>query len=257
MGESAMVSIVIPTCNAEKGIATTLEDYISYFSAEHHQDFEIIVVTNGCVDRTPKIVNEYSSKFPQVRSKEIEERIGKGGALMEGFKMACGDVIAFVDADESTSPEELHKLIKELGENVGAIASRWLPGSNILVKQALTRRIASRGFNLLVRLLFGLSFTDTQCGAKAFKRHAVEELLPRLRMTNFAFDVELLHGLNKSGYKVKEIPITWEEKQGSTLNLKKAIPAMFLAVVMLRILNSPFKRIAENRLYGSILRKVR
>lgn len=252
-----MLSIIIPAYNAERLIATTFNDYAVYFSTEYHQDFEIIVIVNGCTDRTSEIVLEHCAKFPQVTSKQFEKKLGKGGALIEGFKIARGDILAFVDVDGATRPEELHKLIKGLGASDGAIGSRWLTGSNMLVKQPLPRRIASRGFNLLVKLLFSLPFKDTQCGAKVFKKHAIDEVLARLQTTNFAFDVELLYRLKKGGYKVDEVPIIWEDRLGSTLNLKRAVPTMFLAVLRLRILDSPLKRLARVPLWGYVYKKLK
>ncbi len=247
-----VLSVIMPAHAEEARIAKTLKDYDIYFSKEYHQNFEMTVILDGCVDRTVEIVNEYSSQFSQIKSKTFEQRLGKGGAIREGLKIANGDIILLVDADGATTPKELDKLIVELSDNDGAIGSRWLPESNILRKQSLARRVASRGFNLLVRILFGLPFADTQCGAKAFKKQVVDEVLNQLETTNFAFDVELLYRLKKRGYKIKEVPITWEDKGKSTLDLKSTIPTMFFAVVRLRVLNSPFKRVIENRLSAFI-----
>jgi len=168
--KKSMLSVIMPAYKEEARIAKTLEDYVIHFSKEYHQDFEMIVILDGCIDRTMEIVNEYSIKFPQIKSKTFEQRLGKGGAIREGLKIANGDIILLVDADGATAPKELDKLIVELSDNDGAIGSRWLPESNILRKQSLARRAASRGFNLLVRILFGLPFADTQCGAKALKK---------------------------------------------------------------------------------------
>ena len=242
-----MISIVIPAYNAEGMIATTLEDYLIHFSKEYPQGFEIIVVPNGCTDRTTEIVDDYCDKFPQVRSESFEEKLGKGGALIKGLGMACGDIVAFVDADGATTPKELHKLIKGIEGVDGVIGSRWLPGSNILAKQPLMRRIASRGFNLLVRLLFGLPYKDTQCGAKVFKRYAIAQTIDDLETPGFAFDVDLLYKAKKKGFVIKEAPIVWEDKLDSTLDLKTAIPNMFLALIKLRLSNSPFKYAAKHR----------
>lgn len=247
-----MLSIIIPAYNEEGRIAKTLEDYVIYFSKEYHQDFEAIVISDGCIDRTVAIVNECSDRFPQIRSKSFKQKIGKGGAIREGLKIANGNIILLVDADGATAPKELNKLILELRDNDGVIGSRWLPESNILKKQSLARRAASRGFNLLSRTLFGLPFRDTQCGAKVFKKQVVDKVLNQLETANFAFDVELLYTLKKRGYKIKEVPITWEDKRGSTLDLTRTIPRMFFAVVRLRLLNSPFRCVIGKHLFAFI-----
>jgi len=244
---SNKVFIIIPSYNEEKRLGGTLDSYANYFSKSGMDDFEIMVVCNGCHDATPQIAADFSRRFPQIKVLNIPEKIGKGGALIRGMEMACGDTVAFVDADESTTPEELHKLIKEMGDVEVVIGSRWLPGANILVKQPLSRRIASRGFNLLVRLVLGLHFKDTQCSAKVFTKRAINDVVSQLRTTNFAFDVELLYRLQKVGYQVKEVPVNWENKNGSTLSMRKAIPTMFLTVVRLRLEDSHFMRMMGER----------
>jgi glycosyltransferase involved in cell wall biosynthesis len=236
-----MLSIIIPARDAENEIAKTLEDYVTYFSGVYGQDVEIIVVPNDCSDNTVGIVHEYSKKYPMIRSQVYEGSIGKGGAVIEGFKLARGDNVSFVDADGATGPAELLKLVQALGEHQVAIGSRWMPGSLVLVKQGLARRIASRGFNMLVRLLFGLHFRDTQCGAKAFAKRALDAVLDELETAKFAFDVELLYKLKKRGYSIKEVPIVWENRPQSTLNLQWVIPEMFFAMLKVRLQDSPLR----------------
>lgn len=239
--KKSRLSVIIAAHNEEGRIAKTLEEYAGYFYREYGQDFEIIVIPNGCTDQTLEILNVFRDKFPQTKVKTFQRKIGKGGAIIEGLKLADGDTLLLVDADGATPPTELDKLITELSDNDGAVGSRWLPQSRIVKKQSSARRFASRGFNLLIRALFGLPFADTQCGAKAFRKQAIDGVLDQLETTNFAFDVELLYELKRKGYRIKEVPITWEDIEGSTLNLKRTIPMMFLAVIRLRMLNSPFK----------------
>jgi len=252
-----MLSIVIPVHNGRLSIAKTLDAYVGYFSTECGHPFEILVVPNGCTDGTCQVLEEYTARFPQVVTREFDAKLGKGGAVIEGFRATRGEVLAFVDADGATGPHELHRLINELGDDDGVVGSRWLPGSNVVVKQTLTRRLASRGFNLLVRVLFGLPFKDTQCGAKVFRKPAIDDVLPELHTTDFAFDVELLHRLNRKGYRVREVPTTWEDQDGSTLRVRRAVPRMFLSVIRLRILDSRFRWFARKRIWSYVYRKIK
>jgi len=242
-----MLSIIIPARDAEREIAKTLEDYIAYFGEVYGPDFEIIVVPNDCSDNTVPIVDGYCSKYPVVRSQVCDGSIGKGGAVIEGFKLAQGDIVSFVDADGATGPAELFKLVQALGEHRVVIGSRWMPGSQVLVEQGLVRRVASRGFNLLVRLLFALPFRDTQCGAKVFDKRALDEVLDELETAKFAFDVELLYKLKKRGYGITEVPIVWENRPQSTLNLQWVIPEMFCAMLKVRLLDSPLRLVLKKR----------
>ena len=251
-----MLSIIIPAYNAEKTIGRTLREYVDYFSAEYEGDFEILIVANGCTDRTSDLVLEQCARFPEVRHSSFEGKIGKGGAIIEGFKAVTGDIVGFVDADNSTAPPDLHRLVAQLDTCSGTIGSRWLPTSNVVVKQPLPRRAASRGFNLLVRLAFRLPFADTQCGAKVFKKAAIDDVIHDLKTPGFAFDVELLYRLQQSGHRMKEVPITWKDGDRSTLDLKATVPAMFLAVVRLRLLNSAAGRLVDNQTITAIYRRV-
>jgi len=238
-----MLSIIIPARNAGAEMIKTLDEYIAFFTSKCGQEFEIILIPNNCSDNTADVVKTYCGSYPMLKSKVIEESIGKGGALIEGFRLAKGDIVSFVDADGATGPEELFKLVRQVGEHEVVIGSRWLPGSCILVKQSLIRRVVSRGFNLIVRFLFGLPFRDTQCGAKAFTQKALVDVVGDLKTTKFAFDVELLYKLRKRGYQILEMPTVWENKRQSTLNLWTAVPEMFAALVKIRLLDSPLKRL--------------
>jgi glycosyltransferase involved in cell wall biosynthesis len=230
------LSIIIPAYRAEKYIARTLADYLNYYSSFQNLGFELIVVTSGDSDRTSKIVNGYKRKYPySIKHKNCNGCLGKGIAIVTGFKMARGDILAFVDADESTSPEEMYRIINKLKNCDGVIASRWLPGSRVVVKQPLVRRIASRGFNLLVRLLFGLKFKDTQCGAKVFKKSAIDKIIGELKTTGFVFDVELLHKLKKHGFVVREVQTTWVDRDTSTVHLIRALPNVLWSLLSLRV----------------------
>jgi len=104
----------------------------------------------------------------------------------------------------------------------GVIASRRLKTSKILVKQPIKRRIASKCFNIFVRILFGLPFKDTQCGAKVFKREAILDIINDLETGGFEIDVEILWRLKNNGYIIIEYPITWKHSEGSKFNLNQS-----------------------------------
>ncbi len=97
------LSIIIPACNEENRIQNTLDQYIVFFT-KNYKEFELILIPNACKDKTEEIVREYGENNPNLKYKIVKEKIGKGGALIEGFKIATGDIISFVDADNATSP---------------------------------------------------------------------------------------------------------------------------------------------------------
>jgi glycosyltransferase involved in cell wall biosynthesis len=241
--EKARISIIIPAHNEEKRIGKTLSEYYSYFK-EKSVNFELVVVINACRDKTSEIVKDVSRGKREIIILEFENG-GKGFAIKQGFKDALkrsNSLIGFVDADLSTSPKDFEDLLINLKGYGGIIASRYVKGAKVFPKQPLSRILISRLGNKVINLLFLLSIKDTQCGAKVFKREAIEKTAEKMGLSNWAFDVELLYLIKKQGIKVREFPTVWRDAPGSTLNLKKAgIQALF-AVIQLRIIHSPFRR---------------
>lgn len=223
------ISIVIPAHNEQSRIEPTVVAYARYFTGH-----EIIVVCNGCGDSTPAIVERLSTEYPGIRLLVHARSLGKGGAIVEGIRHASGEIVGFVDADESVAPCDFDHLCAELQDFDAAIASRRVAGARILLKQPIPRRLASRAFNVFVRLVFGLELTDTQCGAKAFRTSAIGAVVDGILSTGFEFDVELLWRLRRQGYSVTEVPITWRHSPGSTFSLLCG-PRMLLSLLRLRL----------------------
>jgi len=238
------LSIIIPAYNEEFRIGKTLGNYLEFISKKI-KEFEIIVVLNNCKDNTLKIVKDFIKKDKRIRYLNFKEAIGKGGAILEGFKIADGELIGFIDADMATPPDAFYDLILNINNYDGIIASRWIKGSKIGEKQPLLKRIGSRGFNFLVKILFNLKFVDTQCGAKLFKKESIKECIKDIGITKWAFDVNLLYSVKRKGYKIKEIPTKWNAVEASHFNLFKAIPEMFLGLIRLRLIYSKFKFIVK------------
>lgn len=239
------LSIIIPAYNEEKRIGATLEDYCTFLNGKLKEGFELYVVLNGCRDKTLEIVQTYAQRFPTVRYVNIIEAIGKGGALIEGFKVVEGDFIGFVDADGATKAVDYAELYEKIGNYDGVIASRWIKGAKIRVKQTVGRRIASRSFNVLVRILFGINIVDTQCGTKLFKKQAIKHVMNELGTTRWAFDIDLLYLLKKHGFQVIEVPAVWNDQTESKLKMHKVIPEMLLAIIRLRLMYSPFSFVVD------------
>ncbi|MEK6974036.1 MAG: dolichyl-phosphate beta-glucosyltransferase [Nanoarchaeota archaeon] len=251
------LSIIIPAYNEEQRIKKTLEAYSNFYSKKLKTGFEIIVVLNGCIDNTLSIVSEYSKKHKFINHYDFKEKIGKGGAIIEGFKAAKGSLIGYVDADLATSPEAFYDLIEKIKGCDGIIASRYLKNSIVNKKQPIQRVIASRIFNVLVRLLFDMKFHDTQCGAKLFKKNAVDSIKNDLGITQFSFDVDLLYRLKLNGFKIIETPTVWNDQKDSKLVLKKTAPNMFFSIMRLRLRYSRLKFIvtAYDKIHDVYLKK--
>ncbi len=210
-------SLVIPAYNEENRI-TPLFDAIPSF------DGELIVVCDG-TDSTAEIVEAIAARREDldIRCLRFESRLGKGGGVFAGLAAARAPCTGYFDADGSTSIGEMVRLFSELGHHDGAIGSRWIPGSRLRVKQGFMRRLESRGFNLIIRLLFGLKFSDTQCGAKVFRKSAIDAVLPKMQSRGFEFDVELLWRMRNAGFDIIEVPIEWQNKGDSRVERRDMI----------------------------------
>lgn len=239
------LSIVIPAYNEEERLPPTLKGYLDYYEPGRPSDYEIIVVVNGSRDGTERVAREFAAQYPSVRVIVEPRAIGKGGAVMMGFEAARGELIGFVDADGATPPFAFDDLANNIGDAGAIIASRWFKESKVYPPQPLKRRIASRIFNFFVRWFFKVKIRDTQCGAKILTREAVRAVLPKIGITRWAFDVDLLFKLRREHFKIVEHPTTWHDVGGSQLKIGRASTEMFIAIVRLRLLYSPFKFIVD------------
>ncbi len=227
------ISLVIPAYNEEHRIGNTLKAYHSFLSKKY-KDFEIIVVTDGITDGTEKITKDIAAKRGNIRLLKFKERLGKGGAVLKGFKAAKGEIIGFTDADSSVSPKEFNKLLIALPDYDCVAGSRYAKGAIQLEKQPPEVRAASRAFNLIVNLLFGLDMKDTQCGGKVFRKDILKKVVPKMITTDFSFDVELLWRVDKIG-RVKEEPLIWEHEADNSKSALRNSPKMFLSLIKARL----------------------
>jgi glycosyltransferase involved in cell wall biosynthesis len=245
--------LLIPAYNEEKRIEPVLRDFATYFRDNHPGRFQLVVVLNGCRDNTLGIVEKVGREFPSVSALNFPAPIGKGGALIEGLRLATepatqAELIGYVDADGATSPKTFSDLVKLVDGDIDCvIGSRWLPGAVLHQTQTTMRRFVSRCFHFIVETLFWMHFADTQCPGKVMRREAAQKIHGDLRISDLSFDVNLLYALKRAGYKTKEVPIEWTDIAGSkvTQTLVRSSLVMFLSVVRLRLIHSPFHKLLK------------
>jgi glycosyltransferase involved in cell wall biosynthesis len=235
--------LLIPAYNEAARIGPVLRDYVLYFRDHYRGEFRLVVVLNGCRDHTLEVVRACSADVGGIEWLEFPAPIGKGGALIEGLKLAPEtDLIGYVDADGATPPRAFLDLVRKLPGFDCVIGSRWLPESKLGEVQPWKRRVASRLFHFCVQTLFWMNIKDTQCGAKVMQRAAVERIHTDLRTADLAFDINLLYCLKRAGFRVREVPTEWTDQLGSKIRLGRSSLSMFLSIVRLRLVYSPFYR---------------
>lgn len=212
------VSVVIPAYREECRIGETLGIVSSFLSALG-QEYEIVVVDDGSPDGTVGIVEQFrESREPRLRLLRHAQNRGKGAAVRTGMMASAGKQVLFADADNSTPIRELQKLQNALqtGADV-AIGSRYVLGSNVVLKQSVGRRAMSRAGNLLFRLVLGLPHADTRCGFKLFTREAKDKIFPLQTLERWGFDTEVLVIAQRQGLKVAEVPVEWHDRPNGTI----------------------------------------
>jgi len=233
--------ILIPAYNEERRIEPMLRDYAEFFGRNYSGECLIVVVLNGCTDDTLGVVRRVAAEFPTIHALEFREAIGKGGALIEGLKLAeHADLIGYVDADGATPPRAFLELVRHTGEAECVIGSRWMPGAVIHQSQSGRRQFASRVFHKIVQILFWLNIHDTQCGAKVMKRVVVEKTHPYLRIADMAFDINLLVSVRRAGFRILEVPTEWTDQAGSKVVLFHSSLTMLLSTVRVWLIYSRF-----------------
>ena len=196
------LSIILPAYNEGVNIYANI---LRICETLHDYEFELIVVDDGSQDNTyDEAERAKEDGYPvQVIVQEINR--GKGATLFNGVKFSKGDRIAFLDADLEIVPEYLLSLLKVMDETRADVVAGVKDMSDN--QFPWVRRMMSRVYRGSVAFLFGLAITDTQTGIKLFKREVLEATVPRLRVSRFAFDIELLVAASRFGYRIVEVPV--------------------------------------------------
>ncbi|HTM47498.1 MAG TPA: dolichyl-phosphate beta-glucosyltransferase [Bryobacteraceae bacterium] len=211
------ISIIIPAYNEEKRLPSTLARVIEYVDSQPLTFAEILVVDDGSRDGTVAAVSSLSARHPIVRVLRNPGNRGKGYSVRHAMLEAKGEWALFTDADLSSPIEELHKLVAAAARDSAqvAIGSRALDRSLVGVHQPLFREYAGRFFNLVMRIVTGLEFHDTQCGFKLFQTAAARRIFALQQLERFGFDAEVLYIARRLGYRITEVPVRWNDVAGS------------------------------------------
>ena len=230
------VDVVIPAYNESTRLPETLRETVRFLSGMPWRS-RVLVVDNGSVDGTAGAAVEIAAEVGGAERVAVDvigcSRPGKGAAVRRGILAGRAPLVGFFDADLATPLDTLPAAIAALrGGAAAAIASRHVPGASFVETQPLTRRLGGHVFRTLSGALVS-GVADTQCGFKFFQRPVVTAALVRTRTTGFAFDVELLHRIQRDGGEVVELPVAWTDRAGSTFHPVRDGIASYRAVLAL------------------------
>lgn len=226
---SSSLSIIIPAYEESARIAKTLREVIAYLD-EQPGGGEVIVVDDGSKDDTSRVAEDVIRAHARRGRAEgrvirVEPNRGKGNAVRTGLLAARNTVAAFFDADLSMPITETPKLVEPIrsGQYDVVLGSRALDRKLIGTHQPWTREQSGRVFNLVMRTLTGLPFSDTQCGFKAFRMDVCRPAIEGALIDRFGFDVELLFIAHRAGLRLLEYPVRWNDVAGGSVSFKTGL----------------------------------
>lgn len=231
-GTSGLISIVIPVYNEEKRINLFLPGVTGYVKQQGFS-CEMVIVDDGSTDGTVAMVEDMLRRqMPgQYRIIRLAQNSGKGAAIRRGMLEATGEYIFFIDADGSTSIEEIGRFIPHFTEEVDIYIAR----RTLKQKAPFKRKFFGYGYILLANFLLRLSVFDITCGFKCYRKRCVQDIFSRQRLNNWSFDAENIFVARKFGYRIKEIPVAWEHAAGSKVRVFKNVAVCGIDLLRIKL----------------------
>lgn len=229
--------VIIPTYNECENIEQLITTVMNL-----QPNFDVLIIDDGSPDGTAQLVKQFQKEYAE-RLFLIERagKLGLGTAYIAGFKYAIEkgyDYVMEMDADFSHNPVDLARLREAcMPERVGmSVGSRYIPGGK-LVNWPLNRIIMSRGASFYVRLITWMPVNDSTAGFVCYKRQALERLdLNKIKFVGYAFQIEMKFAVWTSGWKIKEVPITFKDREVGVSKMSISIfHEAFLGVLKMKL----------------------
>lgn len=209
------LSVIIPSynesANLKKGVLGDIGKYLKNLRI----NYEVIVVDDGSSDDSAALIKKYIEKDKSFHLIENPHG-GKANTVMTGMMAAEGEIALFTDMDQATPIDQIDKFMPKFAEGFDIVigSRRGRKGAPFM------RKLSAWGFSFLRGIILGLPFSDTQCGFKAFKKQAVDKIIPKIKSewgvvhfkggaVNAGFDVEVLYLAKKYGFKIAEVGVEW------------------------------------------------
>ncbi len=241
------ISVVIPTFNEEKRISKTLES-INRYSLKTNLIKEVILVDDGSRDNTVSVVaNMPNIQFP-LRILKNQKNMGKGFSVKRGMLEATGDAILFMDADGSVSIENLDKFTKEMKNADVVIASIEVGGAKVVRDDNFfMRRFLGKMAKWLIKVVVLPGIYDSQRGFKLFSKKARDIIFPKQTINRWGFDIEILLIAKKTGFKIEELPIIWDNPRSDSVKIRSYLVSLYeLFLIKINDLYGIYKNARKN-----------
>ena len=236
------VDIIIPVLNEEKILVRNIGTLEKFLKKQKHWNWKIVIIDNGSTDQTNALASKLHQKNKKIKLMRLAKK-GRGRALKLGFIKSKAQVRCYMDVDLSTRLKALPQLVDAVAkENYDiAIGSRLITGAKV-EGRSLLRELLSRGYNLLVQIMFpGLGIKDMQCGFKAIGPRVARDLLPRIKDKKWFFDSELLVLAHYWKARIVDIPVHWKDDSDSRVKIVRTVMDNLQGLLRLRFLARPKK----------------
>ncbi|MGD8463616.1 MAG: glycosyltransferase [Anaerolineae bacterium] len=230
-----VISIIIPCYNEERNLEIGVLDEVYQFLSSQAFPWEIVIVNDESTDNSKALIQQFLQGKDNVSLFDIPHG-GKPAAVWAGIQHARGEVVLFTDMDQSTSIHELDKLLPWYHQGYDVVI-----GSRQTVRQgtSILRKLGSIVFLTLRRLVLLPDIADTQCGFKLCRRQVALETFPHLEFLRqadkptgwkvTAFDVEFLFLVDRAGYRIKEVLVSWKNRDQSNTKSQQGDLARYLS----------------------------
>lgn len=226
------INITVPVFNEEKILNENIRKIFLFCQSNIQDEFKIVIVNNGSTDNTENVAKKICKENKKIEYLFIQKK-GRGNAIKTSWRKKDVDIYSYMDIDLSTNLKTFPKMINEIKEGYDiVIGSRYIKGSK--VKRYFSREVFSRLYNHIIKKYFHTKIRDMQCGFKAINKKVVKNLLKKTKDDQWFFDTELLLLAEKEGYKIKEMPVEWNENINTKVKIIKTISDYIINSIKLK-----------------------
>ena len=231
----ARVDLVIPVYNEEHVLADSVAKVLAFCDAHSEHEWRVVVANNASTDRTLEVARDLERQYERrVVALDVAVK-GRGIALRVAWLTSPADVSAYMDVDLSTDLAHLPALVDPLAANEADVSYGTRLHRDSQTVRSFRREFISRSYVLMLRWLAGLRVSDAQCGFKAIRRDVARAVVPLVRDNRWFFDSELLLVAQKNGYRLREVPVRWDEDPDTRVNIVQTATEDLRGILRLRL----------------------
>lgn len=237
------VLITIPVYNEEIDIPKNIPILYDFCEKNlQNYDWKIVIVDNMSKDTTWLKIQELSKKYPEKINGLKLDKKGRGWALRNAWKASQAEYVSYMDVDLSSDINYFPKMLALLDNGYDMIAGSRNKKQSQVIGRKLLRKIISKTYIALVKIIHQTKLSDTQCGFKALRRESFLKIEPLIKNNLWFFDSEMIIIMEKAGFKVADIPIRWVDDHNTTIKIMKDSWEEFSGLVRL-FRNKPWKKL--------------